>query len=46
MTYNAFKCKHNDDGYCQINSYIEIDENGECSDFNVIEKECEENDVD
>lgn len=31
---SALKCENNDNGYCSIESYITISEDGRCEDFN------------
>lgn len=30
MRCYAYNCRNNDDGYCEIDSYITITEDGEC----------------
>lgn len=33
MRCRVNKCIHNEDGYCYRESYVEIDENGECDEM-------------
>lgn len=39
MRCKAYNCTNNDNGYCDISSYIEIDENGYCEEFYVFKEE-------
>ena len=36
MRCRVTKCIHNEDGYCYRESYVEIDENGECDEMCVL----------
>lgn len=35
MRCDVLRCVSNDDGYCLCDSYVEIDENGCCSEMNI-----------
>ena len=42
MRCRVTKCIHNEDGYCYRESYVEIDENGECDEMCVPSEEHKE----
>lgn len=41
MRCDVKNCLSNEDGYCMDSSYVSIDENGECSQIEIIESEDE-----